>query len=709
MNASTAIGLIENAALLLALAVIYDWLAVPKADPKHPRLQQVIGGALAGAVGVIIMTNPVPFGPGIQFDTRSVLLSVTALFFGPIAAAVATALTLAFRVHLGGAGVVMGVAVILTSSVVGLAWRSLRRPVASLPTTGELLALGAVVHLAMLVWMAALPGAAAASAWRSIALPVMLIYPLTTAVLGRVLVGRGERHQATDALRQSEEKFRRLFQDHAAVKLLIDPATGRVADANEAAARFYGWSVDELRSMHMQDINALPADRVAEEMERARHQKRIHFEFRHRRADGSLRDVEVLSSSVDIGGRPYLHSIVHDITGKRVAEEERQQLAAQLVQAKKMEAVGRLAGGVAHDYNNMLGVILGYADLGLGALEPAHPVHPFLEEIRSAARRSAALTQQLLAFSRQQAIAPQLVDLNEAVEGMLKMLRRLIGEDVHIAWHPGSGVWPVMMDLTQLDQILVNLCVNARDAIADVGTITIETRNATLDDPSCAAHPDARPGAFTVLSVSDNGVGMDADTREHLFEPFFTTKDIGKGTGLGLATVYGIVQQHHGFIDVRSAPGEGATFVIHLPRAEAAPAPAPVPDDSLPAADGTGTILLVEDEPQVLRLTGMLLERFGYAVLAAGTPADAIHLAATHPGEIQLLMTDVIMPDMNGRQLADAIRARRPGIRVLYMSGYTANLVADRGVADGGEPLLQKPFTGAELAARVRAALDGPP
>ena len=381
-------------------------------------------------------------------------------------------------------------------------------------------------------------------------------------------------------------------------------------------------------------------------------------------------------------------------------------LESQLRQAQKMESVGRLAGGVAHDFNNLLMGTMNYVELCRDGLEPDHPIREWLDEITADSQRAANLTRQLLAFARKQTIAPKVLDVNDAISNMLKLLRRLIGEDIDLAWLPGPGLGTVKMDPSQIDQVLANLCVNARDAIDGVGKLTIESENAALDAEYCASHAEFVPGDYVVLSVSDDGCGMDAETREHIFEPFFTTKGVGEGTGLGLATVYGIVKQNNGFINVYSEPGKGTTFKIYLPRfrgetvgeADTA-APAPLPG-------GNETILLVEDEKSIRVTAALFLEAFGYAVLAADCPEQALRLAAEHLGRIHLLITDVVMPGMSGRDLAAQLATDRPQMKRLFMSGYTADVIAHRGVLDEGVEFLGKPFSRDELAHKVREVLD---
>jgi signal transduction histidine kinase/ActR/RegA family two-component response regulator len=388
------------------------------------------------------------------------------------------------------------------------------------------------------------------------------------------------------------------------------------------------------------------------------------------------------------------------------ADKEKEKLQAQLTQAQKVESVGRLAGGVAHDFNNMLQAILGNTSLALEELPPASPLRENLEEVQKSAQRSADLTRQLLAFARKQTVAPKVIDINDTIEAMLKMLRRLIGEDIDLAWLPGKELWLVNVDPSQVDQILANLCVNARDAIAGVGKLTIETANAVLDEEYCAGYADSTPGEYVLLAVSDNGCGMDAETRSHLFEPFFTTKEMGKGTGLGLATVYGAVKQNRGHINLYSEPGLGTTFKIYLPRHAAKAVPPAEAGPAQASARGSETILLVEDEPAILHIATKMLERLRYRVLAAGTPGEAIRLAKEHRGRIDLLMTDVVMPEMNGRDLAKNIQSLYPDIRLLFMSGYTANVIALQGVLDPGVHFLQKPFSLEQLMAKLREALD---
>ena len=401
----------------------------------------------------------------------------------------------------------------------------------------------------------------------------------------------------------------------------------------------------------------------------------------------------------------YFSTIIRDISERKRAEAERVKLHEQLLQARKMESMGRLAGGVAHDFNNMLQAIIGNTALILEELPTDHPIRTDLEEIEKSAYRSSELTKRLLAFARKQPIAPKVIDLNHTVAGMLRMLQRLIGEDVQLAWLPGPNLWPVKVDPNQVDQILANLCVNARDAIEGGGVITIETENVTLDDTYVSMHQDCLPGDYVMLSVSDTGIGMSEEIKSHLFEPFFTTKDLGKGTGLGLATVFGSVKQNRGLINVYSEPGKGTTFKIYLPREMSA-----LPEDMVigqkHVSGGSETILLVEDEEQILQLGKKMMENFGYRVHTARSPMDALKIVEQFTEPIDLLITDVVMPGMNGKELHKELKARYPHLKCLFMSGYTGEVIIRQGILEQGVHFLQKPFTHISLAIKVREMLD---
>jgi two-component system cell cycle sensor histidine kinase/response regulator CckA len=516
-----------------------------------------------------------------------------------------------------------------------------------------------------------------------------------------------DRKRTEEKLRESEEKHRRI------IEVLSDAILLRANDiiiyANSAALKLFRVNHPEeligkryLDLIHPDD-RAISAERVKEIIEEDR--PASLREHRIMALDGQIMQVESSGAPFKYRGETQVFGVYRDITERKRAEEEKAKLQDQLLQSQKMESIGRLAGGVAHDFNNMLGVILGHTEMAMEQVDPAQPLHADLTEIRKAAERSSNLTRQLLAFARKQTVSPRVLDLNETVAGMLNMLQRLIGEDIQLAWLPGVNLWPIKMDPSQIDQILANLSVNARDAIAGVGKVTIETENIGFEKAYCADHAGFVPGEYVLLAVSDGGCGMDQEILDKLFEPFFTTKETGKGTGLGLATVYGIVKQNNGFIAVYSEPDRGTTFKIYLPRYRGKAEQAQTEGLQGPVMRGRETVLVVEDEPALLNLNKSMLEKLGYRVMTAGTPGEAIRLAEEHAGEIHLLLTDVVMPEMNGRDLAKKMLSLYPNLKRLFMSGYTADVIAHHGVLDEGVHFIQKPFSRNDLAAKVREAL----
>lgn len=498
-----------------------------------------------------------------------------------------------------------------------------------------------------------------------------------------------ERHK------EDERLFRSLFETHSAVQLLVDPLSGAIVDANDAAARYYGWSRPQLRQMRIQDLDALSPEEMKQEMEQADARQCPSYEFRHRRADGSIRDVAVFSGHSAPENRGLLHFFIQDIT-------DHHQRAAQLRQARKMEAIGRLAEGVAHDFKNMLQVILGSTELIRMQLGDASPVQSELDDIQNAARRSTEMARHLLAFARKQTLSPQRLDLNGTIDGLLKILRRLIGENIELTWRPGKDAGIVQMDPSQIDQILATLCVNARDSISDIGQIAIETSKAVFDSAHPPPCPEVSAGEFTRMTVRDSGRGMDPASIAHLFDPRSDIQGLAEESSLGLSTVHGIALQNGGCLAVDSPPGQGTAVHVYLPRfSDDAPAVAPPPS----LARGNETILLVEDEPSVLLQTEKILLQLGYRVLATASPDEAMQLAQNHDGDIHLLLADVVMPRMDGRNLARAIQTLQPRAKALFISGYPANIVARYGVIDDGSHFLSKPFSSDELAVHIRKAL----
>ncbi|HTR96587.1 MAG TPA: ATP-binding protein [Candidatus Acidoferrales bacterium] len=524
-----------------------------------------------------------------------------------------------------------------------------------------------------------------------------------------------------DRMLEAERRFRSLFDSAQDAILLMDGR--RFVDCNPSAERMFGMSRDAIcrstpvgLSPERQPDGRLSSEAAPERISAALAGESQFFRWRHQRPDGSTFEAEVSLDCVELPSGRALQAAVRDVTERVDSEATRRRLEDQLRHASRLEAVGRLAGGVAHDFNNVLTVILGTTELALTRVGADPRLERDLAEIRRSAQRAASLTAQLLAFSRKQVIAPVPSDLNALIGGALVMLRRLIGEDVELAFEPGADLGTVLVDPTQVEQVLVNLAVNARDAMPDGGRLQIATAPADLDAADCAGRPGARPGRYVRLTVRDTGTGVPEPLIPHVFEPFFTTKEFGRGTGLGLATVHGIVHQSGGFIELASTPGSGACFTIHLPVREAssgavapvAPvaAPAPPAPAAHPRAPGRAHILLVEDEDMVRDLARRALTDLGFFVLAAASGAQAIELAADAGTRVDLLLTDVIMPTMSGRQLFEQLARQRPGLRVVYMSGYTDNVIAPHGVLEPGTPFIQKPFTLDALAAALDGALD---
>ena len=506
-----------------------------------------------------------------------------------------------------------------------------------------------------------------------------------------------ERKEAEEALRRSEEKIRSLFAALKDVILILD-RDGRYLEIAPTDVSLLYRPPKELLGRRLVDIfEPEQAAQFTQEIAEALDEKTSRtFDY-----PLTIAGKEVWFSAIVAPlAEDRIIWIARDIT-------ERKQLQGQLMQSQKMEAIGILAGGVAHDFNNMLGAIIGYTELSLGKLAEGDPLRDNLGRILNAAQRSAGLTRQLLAFARKQPVAPVLLDLNQAVEDTLTMLRRLIGENIDLRWYPEGRPAIVKIDPTQLDQLLANLCVNAKDAIGEVGRITIETGRVVLDESYCRGHAGFHPGDFAILAVSDDGSGMDKEVLAHIFEPFYTTKGLGRGTGLGLATVYGIVKQNHGFINVYSEPGKGTTFRIYLPRQEAqAEERRRGGEEELPLGGGE-VVLLVEDDPLLLAMTTLMLEQLGYRPLPASGPREALQRAG-QAEQIDLFLSDVVMPEMNGRDLAAQLKQLRPGCRGVFMSGYTSNVIVHNGILDQGLHFLQKPFTLQELAVLLRRVLDDP-
>jgi PAS domain S-box-containing protein len=539
---------------------------------------------------------------------------------------------------------------------------------------------------------------------------------------------RAARRDAERALRQSEARFQRL--DEAGILgITIADVHGNILDANDTYLKMFGYSREDLargalRWSNMTPPELLPlAERAVEQLRHSGVAAPWETECLHK--NGTRVPILVGVAMLEY---PRNIAFVADLSDRRRAENESYRMAVaakkeqagreraedalrrseeQLRQAQKMEAVGRLAGGVAHDFNNVLSIILGYGELLLDDLKPGDRMREDIEEIRKAASRAAGLTRQLLLFSRQQVVEPKVIDLREILASMDKMLQRILGEDVELVSVSSKAAGRVKVDPSHIEQVILNLVVNARDAMPTGGKLTIETNNVDLDENYTLTHLPAKPGPHVMLAVTDTGTGMDRETQDRIFEPFFTTKEIGKGTGLGLSTVFGIVQQAGGSVWVYSEPGKGTTFKVYLPRVEGE-VDVPRTPVNPTTLRGTETILLVEDEEQVRAVVLSILRRQGYHVISAQHGGEALLLCEQHPQPIDLLLTDVVMPRMSGPELAKRLAAARPQMKVLCMSGYTDDSIVRHGVLDAGVAFIQKPITPASLAKKVREVLDGP-
>jgi two-component system, cell cycle sensor histidine kinase and response regulator CckA len=528
-----------------------------------------------------------------------------------------------------------------------------------------------------------------------------------------------EHKQAEIRIHESEERYRTLITGMSEGVVLQD-SEGVVLTCNPVAEHILGLAHKDMvgrtaadprwGEIH-EDGSAFPEEENPALVALRTGLPQTNIVMGLKRPDENLVWISINAQPLFRQGESKSYAVVvtfNDITERLHAEKEREDLQQQLQQTQKMESIGRLAGGVAHDFNNMLGVIIGSAELAQLQVSPEQKqLSKHLQEILNTAHRSADLTRQLLAFARKQTTIPKVLDLNESVESTQKMLKRMINEDVTLTWIRGEGIWPVMIDPSQLDQILANLCVNARDAIGGAGNISIETANASIDAEFCARHPNAMPGDYVRLSVSDDGSGIGKDAMMKIFEPFYTTKSLGEGTGLGLSTVYGIVEQNKGFIEVDSELGRGTVFNIYLPRHDGSSKQKPGEAKKVtPLVRGDEHILLVEDEAAILNVAKLALDRCGYTVLIARSPEEAMRIAKDHPGKIDMLITDIILPGMNGRELAKNLSPIYPRMRFLYMSGYSGEVISGQSIRDEGLNFIQKPFTIGDLAAKVREVLD---
>lgn len=698
------IDLLLNLSLLVALSVVSGF--IDRRWPYRQKTGALLQGLLFGGASILGMLRPLVIAPGLIFDGRSVMISLCALFFGPLTGTVAAAAALIYRISLGGIGVVMGALVISASMLIGSAYHWKYRISENLPGTKRLYFFGLVVHVVMVALMFTLPGEAKWNSLSNVAPMVLIFYPLATILAGRVLTDQQRMALDIVVLKRAKDELR-LFKesvDSATDAVGMSTPEGRHIYQNEAFTQLFG-DVGEDPSVSI--YRDKKVGRAVFEAIMAGKNWIGEVEMIDR--DGQVRPImlRAYASKDEQGEISGLVGIHSDISAQKEMQKEQEFLQAQLLQAQKMESIGRLAGGVAHDFNNMLGVIIGHVDLAFHLTQPSQALYKHLTEIGNAAHRSVALTRQLLAFARKQTVSPKVLDLNETVAGMLNMLRRLIGENIELVWSPGPEALSVLMDPSQLDQVLANLAVNARDAISGSGTLWIETGSFTVDEAFAAACPEKpKTGEYVMLTMKDNGSGMDEEIMSHLFEPFFTTKAVGKGTGLGLATSYGIISQNKGLISVSSQVGRGTEVKVLLPRHHGAPAADERREREVRIRGGKETVLLVEDEPTILEMSGLMLEQLGYRVLTACGPNAALKRSAEHQGPIHVLLTDVIMPELNGQQLSEQLQRQHPELKVIFMSGYTADIIASHGVLDKNVHYLQKPFRLEDLDRTLRQVLE---
>ena len=692
------VDLIYNLSLLVALSVVSGFIGQRW---RHELRGELLQGVVFGGAAVIGMLRPLVLAPGLIFDGRSVMISLCGLFFGPAAVMVAGAMALACRILQGGMGAIMGVSVILSSALLGLIFHFRRMRQGVEISAIQLLGFGLIVHIVMVLLVFTLPGHMVFITLKRIGLPVLLTYPLATVLIGKILSDHQARDRSRKEMELERERFRTLVNNAPFGMVLIGKRSAFLL-INPKFRVLFGYDETDVPNGREWFRKAFPdpeyramviAAWIADENNARQGEERPRI-FTVTCKNGEKKVTRFIRVTLTNGDQ--LVTMV-DISRDMELEER-------FRQTERLESVGRLAAGVAHDLNNLLSPILGNAELMLLDLDAASPSYRKIQGIKQAAERSRDLIRQLLAFGRKQILEIQVLDLRRIVGDMEKLIQRTIRENIRMNTFLCPESCLVSADAGQIGQILMNLCVNGQDAMPDGGTLTLEVMHVRLDESGRGETAGYHSKDFVTLAVSDTGCGMDQETQQHIFEPFFTTKK-ELGTGLGLATVYGIVKQHGGNIWVYSEPGKGTTFKVYLPAVQTGIA---APDKTFqPEKDlrGTETILVVEDNENAREVAGSILERLGYSVLSAAGGNEALNLLLHHAGAVSLLLTDVVMPDMDGKTLFTKISRIRPDIRALFMSGYTQNVIAHHGVLDEGLHFIQKPYSIQALASKVREAL----
>jgi len=695
-------GIVNNAALLLALSLIYEiFHNIPQTTENAVR--EILTGIVIGVIGIAIMMNPWMFMPGVVFDTRSVLLSISGLFLGTVPTLLAMFMTGGFRLYLSGAGQWTGVAVIITSGGIGLVWRYLWHNKELDISTRELYLFGIVVHIAMLLWMFSLPWPVAKGVLSKISLPVLLIFPVTTALLGWLMINRGSRKRAEEALRQSEADLKESQRTAHVGSWRLDLVSNHVV-----------WSEELYRMYGFDPTSPPPPYTEHQKLFTPESWKKLSTALNNTKDTGIPYELELETLRED-GNRGWMWvhgEVVRDargaIVGLRGAAQditERKQMEEQLRQSQKMESIGILAGGIAHDFNNIMGIILGNTELALEDVPESNPTHTNLEEIRKASLRAASIVKQLLSFTRITDQKLQPIEIAPVIKDALKFLRSTIPATIDIEQDICVTDETILADPTQINQIMMNLCINASYAMEQTGgKLTITVENVLLGNSLAKDYPDLKSGKYVKIAVSDTGPGIDSKIIDRIFEPYFTTKEIGKGSGMGLAVVHGIVKSHSGSIKVDSTLGKGTQFSILFPLAQGKAAVEAETIQEIPR--GSETILFVDDEISIVNMVKRMFERLGYKVQTATTPQDALDRFALNPDHFDLVITDMTMPQMTGVKLSEKLMEIRPDIPIIVCTGHSALVDEEKAKELGLAAYIMKPISIRETAQTIRKVLD---